>query len=82
MNLSFILFQMIQNRVVETFDFVTMFQQNLESSTQLLRQQAKNDKRLPYRQPEIYSLGSLEQVQAFHTGSLVDGPNSAYYYNG
>ncbi|MBH8566120.1 hypothetical protein I8748_28850 [Nostoc sp. CENA67] len=59
-----------------------MFKQNLESSIELLRQQAKNDKRLPYRQPEIYSLGSLEQVQAFYRGTLVDGPNSAYYYSG
>lgn len=73
---------MIQNRVVETFNFVIMFKQNLESSTALLRQLTKTDNRLPYRQPEIYSLGSLEQIQAYNSGSMVDGPNSAYYYRG
>lgn len=73
---------MIHNRVVETFEFVTMFKQNLESSTELLIQLIKTEKRLPYRQPEIYSFGSLEQVQAYYRGSMFDGPNSPYNYNG
>lgn len=73
---------MIHNRVVETFEFVIMFKQNLESSTYLLKQLTNTDKPLPYRQPEIYSLGSLEQVQAYNSGSRVDGPNRAYYYRG
>ncbi len=60
----FILFQIIYNRVVKTFDFVTMFKQNLKSSTELLIQLAKTDKRLPYRKPEVFSLGNLEQIQA------------------
>jgi hypothetical protein len=59
-----------------------MFKQNLESSTKLLRKIAKTNKLLPYRQPEIYSLGSLEQVQAYYEGNMVDGPDTAYYYNG
>jgi hypothetical protein len=73
---------MVHNRIVETFYLITMFKQNLESSTKLLRQLAKTDKRLPYRKPEIYSLGSLEQVQAYYEGNMVDGPDSVYYYNG
>jgi hypothetical protein len=59
-----------------------MFKQNLESSTKLLRQLAKIDKRLPYRKPEVYALGTLEQIQAYYEGNMVDGPDTAYYYNG
>jgi hypothetical protein len=58
-----------------------MFKQNLESSTKLLRQLAKIDKRLPYRKPEVYSLGSLDRVQAYYQGNMVDGPDSTLYYN-
>ncbi|MBD2521405.1 hypothetical protein [Nostoc sp. FACHB-133] len=57
-----------------------MFKQNLESSTELLRQLTKTDKRLPYRQPEIYSLGTLEQIQAGYQGSANDGPNTSYWW--
>jgi hypothetical protein len=71
---------MIHNRVVETFEFVIMFNQNLESSTKLLRQLTNTDKPLPYRQPEIYSLGSLEQIQARYQGSAMDGPNASYWW--
>ncbi|MBD2344395.1 hypothetical protein [Anabaena subtropica] len=59
-----------------------MFKQNLEFSTELLRQLTNTDKPLPYRQPKIYSLGSLEQIQAYNSGSMVDGPIGALYYRG
>ncbi len=35
-----------------------------------------------YRRPEIYSLGSLEQVQAYYHGRFRDGPRSSYWYDG
>jgi hypothetical protein len=56
-----------------------MSKQNLDS---LKSQLANTSKRLPYRQPEVYSLGSLEQVQSYYEGSYYDGPNSWYYYDG
>lgn len=37
--------------------------------------------KLPYRQPQIYSLGSLDKVQAYYTGTSYDGPNSWYWYS-
>ncbi|MFS0519190.1 hypothetical protein ACEYW6_31470 [Nostoc sp. UIC 10607] len=58
-----------------------MFKQNLESSPELLRQLAKTDKRLPYRKPEVFSLGNLEQIQAGVNGSQNDGPNTSYWWN-
>jgi hypothetical protein len=57
-----------------------MFKQNLESSTKLLRQLAKTDKRLPYRKPEVYALGTLEQIQAGYQGSQLDGPDTSYWW--
>lgn len=81
MHLSLILLQMVHNRIVEVLGFFTMFKHNLESSTELLRQLAKTDKRLPYRQPEVCSLGTLEQIQARYQGSTFDGPDKSYWYS-
>lgn len=60
-----------------------MSKQNLESASfsQPQLPQFKTSKRLPYRQPEVYSLGSLEQVQAYYDGERLDGPSPAYYYS-
>ena len=55
-----------------------MSKQNLDS---LKSQLANTSKRLPYRQPEVYSLGSLEQVQANYTGTIYDGP-AQYLFDG
>ena len=59
-----------------------MFKRNLESVRQLQVQQANNKRRLPYHQPKVYSLGSLEQVQAYFEGTTIDGADRAYFYNG
>ncbi len=58
-----------------------MFKRNLESASQLKVQQANDKRRLPYRQPEVYSLGSLEQVKSYYEGAYIDGSDRAYYYN-
>ena len=56
-----------------------MSQQNLESLKRSKLKLAKTSKRLSYRQPEVYSLGSLEQVQAGPEGPDYDGPDASYY---
>jgi hypothetical protein len=38
--------------------------------------------RLPYRQPQLYFLGSLEKVQSDSQGNLYDGPDALCYYYG
>ncbi len=58
-----------------------MSKRNLESAKQTQLQPAKTRKRLPYRQPEVYSLGFLEQVQSHNIGADYDGPDELYYYN-
>lgn len=58
-----------------------MFKRNLESARQLQLQQANDKHRLLYHQPEVYSLGSLEQVQAYYQGRFIDGADRAYYYD-
>jgi hypothetical protein len=59
-----------------------MSKRNLESSTQQAQvKQVKASNRLPYNQPEVYSLGSLEQVQSGQ-GKQLDGSDSLYYYYG
>lgn len=59
-----------------------MFQRNLKSATHLKAQQADGNRCLPYSQPKVYSLGSLEQVKAYYQGAYIDGADRAYYYNG
>ena len=56
-----------------------MSKQNLESLKRSKLKLAKTSKRLSYRQPEVYSLGSLEQVQAAQAGEDYDGPDASYY---
>ena len=65
-----------------------MSNQNLEfqerSEMQIVNSN-QNDKipnRLKYRQPQMYSFGSLETVQAYYSGSYVDGSSGQYFYNG
>ncbi|MBG1243347.1 MAG: hypothetical protein V7L13_17825 [Nostoc sp.] len=55
---------------------------NLESARQAQLQQVKTSNQLPYCQPQVYFLGSLEKVQAATQGNKYDGPNSLYYYYG
>ncbi len=43
-----------------------MSKQNLDT---LKSQLANISKQMPYRKPELYSLGSLEKVQSYYTGS-------------
>lgn len=50
--------------------------------TALKSQLAKLGKQIPYRQPEVYSLGSLEKVQSYYDGYYSDGPSSSYWYDG
>ena len=65
-----------------------MSNQNLESqgrSEMQIVNSNQNDKipnRLKYRQPQMYSFGSLEKVQGSHTGTSTDGAGSYYYYSG
>ncbi len=65
-----------------------MSNQNLEfqerSEMQIVNSNQKDKilNRLKYRQPQMYSFGSLETVQAYHSGRLVDGSSGQYFYNG
>ncbi len=56
-----------------------MSRQNLESPRRLGLQLDSTTKRLPYRQPQVYSLGSLEQVQAYAQGYGTDA--TRWYYS-
>ena len=58
-----------------------MSKQNLEPAQQAQVKQVKASNRLPYHQPEVYSLGSLEQVQASADGNANDGPDTSYWYS-
>lgn len=42
----------------------------------------RQTKRRTYRQPQVHSFGSLEQVQSYYNGSYYDGPESSYWYDG
>ncbi|MGB5635812.1 MAG: hypothetical protein WBM86_23945 [Waterburya sp.] len=57
-----------------------MSKKNSISLKKIQLQQATTNKRLIYRQPEVYSLGSLEQVQGGYDGSFYDGSGTGYYY--
>lgn len=66
-----------------------MSHQNLEFFNQLQLQSANaslnsngTGNRSAYRQPEVFSLGSLEKVQAYYKQPHYDGPNSWYTYSG
>jgi hypothetical protein len=59
-----------------------MSKQNLESVQQVQVKPVKASNRLPYHRPEMYSLGSLEEVQAGQQGNKYDGPENLYYYYG
>ncbi len=65
-----------------------MSNQNLESQgrseMQIVNsnQKDKISNRIKYRQPQMYSFGSLETVQAYYSGSYVDGSSGQYFYNG
>ena len=48
----------------------------------LKMQNDRTSKRLNYREPTIYSLGYLEQVESYYNGAYYDGPHSSYYYDG
>ncbi len=37
--------------------------------------------RLTYYQPELYSFGSIEQVQSYYQGAYLEGPDSQYWYS-
>ena len=41
--------------------------------------QAKVSELIPYRQPEVYYLGSWEQVQGAYQGRMTDGVEGYYY---
>ena len=56
-----------------------MSRRNLKSPRQLSLRLDTTSKRLPYRQPEVYSLGSLEQVQAYAQGYGTDA--TRWYYS-
>ncbi len=56
-----------------------MSKKNLDA---LKSQLTKIGKQIPYRQPEVYSLGSLEKVQSYYEGPYYDGPSYTYYYEG
>lgn len=56
-----------------------MSKKNSLSQKKIQLQQATTNKRLPYRQPEVYSLGSLEQVQSYPEGYGTDA--TQWYYS-
>jgi len=55
-----------------------MSKQNLAA---LKSQLAKLGKQITYHKPEVYSLGSLEKVQAYYHGFYTDGDGSSYWYD-
>lgn len=57
-----------------------MLQNNLNTQQQPQSQPDKNKQKLPYRQPKVYALGSLEQVQGSTKGDIIDRSNSYYTY--
>jgi hypothetical protein len=59
-----------------------MSKRNSEPAQQAQIKQVKASNRLPYHQPEMYSLGTLEEVQAGQQGNKYDGPENLYYYYG
>ncbi len=54
-------------------------QKNLEPLRRLASQLDSTSKQLPYYQPKVYSLGSLEQVQAYAQGYGTDA--TRWYYS-
>lgn len=56
-----------------------MSRQNLEYIKRLALPLDNTSKRLPYYQPKVYSLGSLEQVQAYAEGYGTDA--TKWYYS-
>ena len=55
-----------------------MTKQNLKSLTKSLSNPVKISKLLPYRQPEMYLLGSLKKIQSGYSGSYIDGDSRPY----
>jgi hypothetical protein len=43
--------------------------------------QPSDRQRVLYHKPELFSLGSVEQIQSYYTGHYYDGPNSWYWYD-
>lgn len=56
-----------------------MSKQKLDSLKRLSSHSDNTSKRLVYRQPKVYSLGSLEQVQAYAEGYGTDA--TQWYYS-
>lgn len=56
-----------------------MSKQHLKSLTKSLSNPVEISKRLSYRQPEVYLLGSLKRIQSGYGGDYIDG-DSRYYY--
>ncbi|TRT70885.1 MULTISPECIES: hypothetical protein [Microcystis] len=54
---------------------------NLDDKKLSLDREGKTPQKLTYRQPSIYSLGSLEQIQADNYGNRFDGPDRVFFYN-
>ena len=48
----------------------------------MLKKTTKSTEKLTYCQPKVYSLGSLEKVEANYAGGSQDGPDPAFRYNG
>jgi hypothetical protein len=46
----------------------------------MFKKTTQKTEKLTYRQPKVYVLGSLEQLQAGYYGDQVDGSESKSYY--
>jgi hypothetical protein len=57
-----------------------MCKKNSKASRELGLQLTKLNQKLSYRQPEVFVLGSLKQVQSYYEGGSYDGPDRSYYY--
>ena len=56
-----------------------MSKKNSISPKQTRLSQGKISKLISYRQPEVYYLGSWEQVQGAYEGNIADGVEGYYY---
>ena len=70
---------MRHNRIVSVLYCLAMSKRNLKTAKPV--QLTTTNNRLPYHQPAVYYLGSIEKLQANYSGEALDGPDNGYYYN-
>ena len=63
--------------LTQDFDSLEM---EISQSTNKRKQEDNNHQQKPYHRPEVYLLGSLEQVQLGSSGDNYDGSSRYWYY--